>query len=102
MSLLAWVIIQTVVGVLGILPALGFQLATVMSGANMGTPLGTFTALAGYCFPFFLIGALVAMWICFALGWTAMTLVCLAAPWAYLLITVACLLLMFRSSGGSE
>ncbi len=99
MSLLTWVIIQTVVSVLGFLPALGFQTATVMSGANVGTPLGTFTALAGYSFPFFLIGALVAMWICFALGWTDLTLVCLVAPWVFLLITVACLLLMFRSSG---
>ncbi|GAB4214669.1 MAG: hypothetical protein OHK0022_53540 [Roseiflexaceae bacterium] len=99
MSLLGWVILQTILGGLGILPAFGFQIATVMSGANMGTPLGTFTAMAGYVFPFFLIGSLVAMWLCFALGLVTLTLVCLAAPWVYLLITVACLLLMFRSGG---
>jgi len=99
MSLRAWVILQSIVLVLGILPAFGVQMASVMGGASAGDlAIGKLVAILGLVFPFFLIGALLALWLCYALGLRALTIGCIAAPWLYLAALAISLVVMFRSA----
>ena len=81
------VIINTILCLLGIVPAFGIQLATVMGGAAVGAgPLGGFLAVAGFFFPAMPIISIIGSWIAYIIRvhWLAVAFVIL--PWAYLLV----------------
>ena len=80
-------IINTILCVLGIVPAFGIQLATVMGGAAVGAgPLGGYLAVAGLIFPAMPIISIIGSWVAYIIGvrWLAVAFVIL--PWAYLLV----------------
>lgn len=99
MSLKRWVILQTVVGLLAVLPAFGLQLTMTMGGASAGAgTVGYVIAYLGYLFPFVLIGSLIGMWLTYLLKWRAVAIVCLVMPWISLVILLSSLALLFSGS----
>ena len=97
MSLTKWVVLHSIVAVLAILPSFGVQIATVMGGAAVGDqPIGQFVAILGYIFPFALIGSLLALWLCFALGWKTLAVIFMAAPWVYFAVLAAGVFILMR------
>jgi hypothetical protein len=101
-TLLLVVIINTVLCVLGILPAFGVQIATVMGGASIGTgALGGVIALAGYIFPAMPIISIVGSWIAYWVGPPWLVMAFMALPWAYLLALGVCVGIFF-GKGKSE
>jgi hypothetical protein len=99
MSLRIWVILQSVVIILGILPSFGVQMASVMGGAAAGDRAsGQAVALIGFLFPFVLISSLLVLWVCYWFGWRALTLASLAAPWLYLAALGVSMAILFRSA----
>lgn len=99
MSLKGWVILQTIVGLLAVLPAFGLQLAMVIGGASPGAgTLGQFIAYLGYLFPFVLIGSLIGMWLTYLLKWRYITIICLVMPWMSLVVLLSSIVVLFSSS----
>ena len=99
MSLKGWVILQTIVGLLAVLPAFGLQLIVEMDGATPGAgTLGLLISSLGYLFPFVLIGSLIGMWLTYLLKWRYVTIVCLVMPWMSLIILLSSIALLLSSS----
>lgn len=99
MSLKGWVILQTIVGLLAVLPAFGLQLIMGMGGATPGAgTLGQLIASLGYLFPFVLIGSLIGMWLTYLLKWRYVTILCLVMPWMSLVILLSSIALLLSSN----
>ena len=95
-TLLLIVIINTVLCVVGIIPAFGVQIATVMGGASIGAgAFGSLIAIAGYIFPAMPILSLIGSWIAYWVGPSWLVMVFVALPWAYLLGLGVCVGIFF-------
>lgn len=95
---IAVLIINTVLCVLGIVPAFAVQMATVMGGAAVGAgPLGARLAVLGYIFPAAPFVSIIGSWIAHLLDITWLSAVFVALPWVYTLILGVMLLIFFRA-----
>lgn len=91
-------IINTVLCLLGIVPAFGVQMATVMGGAAVGAgPLGARIAVLGYIFPAMPIISIIGSWIAQLLGIAWLAAAFVALPWVYTLALGTLLLVFFRA-----
>lgn len=94
-------IIHTVLALICVLPSFGLQIASVMSGANAPNTgsVGVFVVIAGMVLPYLLIIATLGVWLCYALGWSRVMLICVAVPWIWLALLLGATLLMFSLAG---
>jgi hypothetical protein len=91
-------IINTVLCLLGIVPAFAVQMATVMGGAAVGAgSLGARIAVLGYIFPAAPIISIIGSWVAHLLGITWLAAAFVALPWVYTLALGAMLLIFFRA-----
>jgi hypothetical protein len=91
-------IINIVLCVLGIVPAFGLQMATVMGGAAVGAgPLGARIAVLGYIFPAMPVISIIGSWVAHLLGIAWLSAVFVALPWVYTLALGVLLLVFLRA-----
>ena len=104
MSLLTLVIIQSVIGVVCIIPAFCLQMASIMGACNAvgHLRLATFIVALALALPFVLIGSLALMWISYALSWEQVAITFLILPWFTFGLIVASVLLLFQRLGRKE
>lgn len=80
-------LINTLLCLMGLPPAFGIQLATVMAGANAGdSGLDRFVGWAGYFFPAAPIVSVLGSWSAYFFNLKELALVFVAFPWVYLLV----------------
>lgn len=85
--MLTILLINTSLCVVGLLPAVGIQLATVMAGANAeDSSLSSFVGWAGYFFPAAPIVSVLGSWIAYFFNIKELALVFVAFPWVYTLV----------------
>lgn len=95
--MLTILLINTVLCLVGLPPAVGIQLATVMAGANAeDSGFNSFVAWAGYFFPAAPIVSVLGSWGAYFFNIKELALVFVALPWVYLLVLVLSLILFFR------
>ena len=99
MKLHTLIIIQTIIGVLGIVPSYLLGVASIMSAANgeKHLKLAGFVITIGLALPFVLGISLIAMWIAHVYGWDRTALGFLILPWAHGLLLIISTLGLFRS-----
>ncbi len=91
-------IINTVLCVLGIVPAFAVQMATVMGGAAVGAgSLGARIAVLGYIFPAMPIVSIIGSWIAHLLSIPWLSAAFLALPWVCTLALGVMLIVFFRA-----
>ena len=98
MNLHTLIIIQTIIGVLGIIPSYMLGVASIMSAANgeKHLKLAGFVITIGLALPFVLGFSLIAMWIAHLYGWDRTALSFLILPWAHGLLLIVSTLGLFR------
>ena len=80
-------LVNTILCLVGFLPAVGIQLATVMGGASPGAgDLGAFIAVVGYVLPAMPILSMIGSWSAYVFNLEGLALVFVALPWVYLLV----------------
>ncbi len=98
MNLHTLIIIQTFIGVLGIVPCYLLGVASVMSSATAEThpKLAGFVIVIGLALPVVLVVSLIAMWIAHVYGWDQTALGFLILPWAHFVLLIVSTLGLFR------
>jgi hypothetical protein len=101
MTLHLALIIQTVVGVLGIVPAYLLGMATVMSAAaaNKTPKLGATLLVVGLALPVTLVISLIAMWVAHAFAWESTATAFILVPWIHFVLLVGGMLILFQRQG---
>jgi len=85
--MLTILLINTLLCLVGLLPAVGIQVATVMAGANAGEDgFSSFVGWAGYFFPAAPIVSVLGSWIAYFFNSKELALVFVALPWVYVLV----------------
>ncbi|MDB6139766.1 MAG: hypothetical protein JWO94_2838 [Verrucomicrobiaceae bacterium] len=99
MSLRTLLITQTIVGLLGLLPAYFIGIASVMSAANAQNhlKLASFVIVVALALPFVLGLSLIAMWVAHSWGSPRVATAFVILPWAHLALLIAATLGLFRS-----
>jgi hypothetical protein len=88
-------IVNTVLCVLAILPAVVVQVATIMGGASPGAGrLGAFIALSGLLLPVMPVVSIAGSWI--AKRWMRVSLGFVVLPWIYCAAFAATLVVFFN------
>lgn len=92
------IIIQTVVGLLGVVPSYMIGMGSVMSAAaaDKNPRLGASLLMIGLALPFVLVISLVAMWIAHLFAWDGTATAFLILPWAHLTLLIGGMLLLFK------
>ena len=95
------IIIQTALGLLGLVPAYLLGMGTDMSAAaaNKTPRLGAALLLMGLALPVSLGISLALMWIAHLLGWERAALFFVVFPWLHLVSLIGGMLFMFRQQG---
>lgn len=87
-------IVNTVLCIVGFVPAFGVQIAAVMGGSAIGhTTRGTIIAIIGYVFPALPIVSIIVSWLAYLFGSSAIMVVGIAAPWVSLAVLALLILL---------
>ena len=100
MSFHALLITQTIIGVLGIVPAYMIGIGSVISAANAKKDLrlAAFAIGAGLALPWVLGACLIGMWVARAYEAERTAMALLALPWAHLMVLIAAMLRLLRTS----
>lgn len=102
-ALLIAIIVNTILCVLGIVPAFAVQMATVMGGAAVGAgQLGAVIAALGYVFPAAPIISIIGSWAAYLVSVPWLAMIFVAFPWAYLLALGACMAVFFLRAGKGQ
>lgn len=104
MTLVSLLIIQSVLGIMGIVPAYCLQMASIMGAANTSKHLrlATFVIALSFALPFVLICSLVLMWAAYGLSWEHVAIAFILLPWAHFVLIVASMLLLLQRLSRKE